>query len=82
VAYFATRLAGAPRVGNGNGQVAALGYNEIKQLQELLVRRGYDVGGVDGKLGEMTRAAVKAVQLELGLPADSYPTPELMARLR
>ena len=82
VAYFATRLAGAPRVGNGSGQVAAFGYNEIKQLQELLVRRGYDVGGVDGKLGEMTRAAVKAVQLELGLPADSYPTPELMARLR
>jgi lytic murein transglycosylase len=82
VAYFATRLAGAPRVGNGNGQVAALGYNEIKQLQELLVRRGYDVGGVDGKLGEMTRAAVKAAQLELGLPADSYPTPDLVARLR
>jgi lytic murein transglycosylase len=82
VAYFATRLAGAPRVGNGNGQVAAFGYNEIKQLQELLVRRGYDVGGVDGKLGEMTRAAVKAAQLELGLPADSYPTPDLVARLR
>jgi peptidoglycan hydrolase-like protein with peptidoglycan-binding domain len=30
----------------------------------------------------MTRAAVKAAQLELGLPADSYPTPDLVARLR
>jgi hypothetical protein len=30
----------------------------------------------------MTRAAVKSVQLEFGLPADSYPTPELLARLR
>jgi lytic murein transglycosylase len=82
VAYFATRLAGAPRVGSGNSQVAALGYQDIHRLQELLVRRGYDVGGIDGKLGAMTRAAVKAVQLELGLPADSYPTPELLSRLR
>jgi lytic murein transglycosylase len=82
VAYFATRLAGAPRVKEGNGQVAAFGYNEIKHLQELLVRHGYDVGGIDGKLGSMTRAAVKAAQLQLGLPADSYPTPELLARLR
>jgi lytic murein transglycosylase len=82
VAYFATRLAGAPRVGNGNGQVAPMGYQEIRQLQELLVRRGYDVGGIDGKLGAMTRAAVKQAQLALGLAADSYPTPELLARLR
>jgi lytic murein transglycosylase len=82
VAYFATRLAGAPRVGEGNGPVAAFGYQDIHQLQELLVRRGYDVGGIDGMLGAKTRAAVKAVQLELGLPADSYPTPELVSRLR
>jgi peptidoglycan hydrolase-like protein with peptidoglycan-binding domain len=30
----------------------------------------------------MTRAAVKKAQLKVGLPADSYPTPELMQRLR
>jgi lytic murein transglycosylase len=82
VAYFATRLAGAPRVSDGNGPVAAFGFDDIKQLQELLVRRGYDVGGIDGMMGAMTRAAVKAVQLELGLPADSYPTRELVQRLR
>jgi hypothetical protein len=75
VAYFATRLAGAPRVAEGNGQVAAFGYQDIHQLQELLVRRGYDVGGIDGKLGAMTRAAVKAVQLELGLPGRLLPHP-------
>ena len=45
-------------------------------------RDEYDVGGADGKLGTATRVAVKAMQVKLGLPADSYPTPELIARLR
>lgn len=80
-AYFATRLAGAPPVSRGSG-AQALGYNEIRELQQLLVRHGYDVGKVDGILGARTRAAVKSVQVRLGLPADSYPTPELLARLR
>ena len=43
---------------------------------------GYDVGEADGKLGNATRAAVKKAQIKAGLPADSWPTAELMARLR
>ncbi|HJZ45499.1 MAG TPA: peptidoglycan-binding domain-containing protein, partial [Hyphomicrobiaceae bacterium] len=54
----------------------------LKELQQLLARRGVDVGEIDGKLGAATRAGVKAAQMKLGLPADSYPTPELLARLR
>jgi lytic murein transglycosylase len=80
-AYLATRFAGAPRVGRGRGNVASLGFEQIKQLQRLLAKRGHDVGGVDGIIGQRTRAAVKAVQLELGVPADSYPTADLLARL-
>ena len=53
-----------------------------RELQQILTRMGYDVGGVDGKLGLATRQAVKAVQIKLGMPADSYPTPELLQRLR
>ncbi len=81
-AYFATRLAGAPPVGKGNGPVNALDYNQIMELQKILVRMGYDVGKIDGKLGAASRAAVKSVQIKLGLPADSWPTPDLLARLR
>ena len=40
------------------------------------------VGEIDGKLGAGTRASVKAAQMKLGLPADSYPTQELVERLR
>jgi peptidoglycan hydrolase-like protein with peptidoglycan-binding domain len=55
---------------------------QVKELQSLLVRRGYEVGEVDGKLGAATRGSVKAAQMKFGLPADSYPTEELIERLR
>jgi peptidoglycan hydrolase-like protein with peptidoglycan-binding domain len=45
------------------------------------VARGHDVGGVDGILGAMTRVAVRKEQQRLGLPADSWPTRQLLDRL-
>ncbi len=81
-AYLATRIAGAPRVSPGNGEVTPLTYEQIKDMQTLLQAKGYDVGDVDGKIGKGTRLAVKAMQIKLGLPADSYPTPEFLDRLR
>ncbi len=54
----------------------------MKELQQLLARRGFSAGEADGKLGAATRAGVKAAQMKLGLPADSYPTQELVERLR
>ena len=81
-AYLATRLAGAPRVQRGNGAPPSLSAAQIAELQRLLNRAGHDVGKVDGKLGLETRGGVKKAQMKLGLPADSYPTPELLALLR
>ena len=49
---------------------------------DRLAKRGHDVGKIDGFLGAKTRAAVKKEQIRLGLPADSYPTAELVERLR
>ncbi len=81
-AYLATRLAGAGPVHRGNGAPAALSASQISELQRLLQRQGHEVGKIDGKLGLATRAGVKKAQMKLGLPADSYPTPELLAQLR
>ncbi len=81
VAYLATRIAGAPAMSRGRG-VVPFGYEQTKELQTLLRAKGYDVGEVDGKLGLATRASIKKVQEKLGLPANSYPSPELIARLR
>jgi lytic murein transglycosylase len=79
-AYFATRLAGAPAAKPGSAE--PFGYKLTVELQKILAKRGYDVGKIDGKIGAGTRAAVKDVQLKLGLPADSYPTAELLEMLR
>lgn len=54
----------------------------VKLLQELLTGRGHDTGGADGKIGMKTRAAIRAEQKRLGLPADAWPTPELLDMLR
>jgi lytic murein transglycosylase len=82
VAYFASRLAGAPPVGRGSGQVVPLTSQQIADLQRLLAKRGFAIGEIDGKFGNATRIAVKQTQLKLGLPADSYPTVELLDKLR
>jgi lytic murein transglycosylase len=81
-AYLATRIAGAPAMHRGNGKVAPFASAQIRELQQLLARRGHDVGKIDGFLGQKSRTAVKAEQIKLGLPADSYPTPELVAKLQ
>jgi lytic murein transglycosylase len=81
-AYYATRLAGAPAMQKGSGPVAAFTMDQTKELQQYLIRAGHDVGGADGRLGTSTRNAVRAMQIKFGLPADSYPTVELLDRLR
>jgi lytic murein transglycosylase len=81
-AHLADRLAGAPAMEKGGGQVPEMSPAQLKELQLLLARRGYFSGEADGKIGAATRAAVKAAQLKLGLPADSYPTPELLERMQ
>ena len=80
-AYLATRIAGAPEVGRGRAPVEPLSYQQVVTLQKYLASKGYDVGKFDGKIGKGTRAGVKDLQIKLGLPADSYPSPELIAQL-
>jgi lytic murein transglycosylase len=80
--YLATRIAGSPPMLRPAAPVAQLPFNEIRELQQLLVRAGFNVGKVDGVLGQQSRSAIKAMQIKYGLPADSWPTAELLARMR
>ena len=81
-AHLATRLSGAGAFKKPSGKVKHLSIGQIKKLQRLLQKRGYDVGKVDGIIGLGTRKSVKDIQIKLGMPADSYPTTELLDRLQ
>ena len=84
VAYFATRLPGAAQCRPpGATAVVPLTTPQVVELQQLLTKQGYEgIGDTDGKIGNGTRNAVKQAQLKVGLPANSYPTAELIERLR
>jgi len=43
---------------------------ERRELQELLLARGYDVGAPDGLIGARTRAAIKEYQISAGMAVD------------
>lgn len=79
-AYFGTRLEGGQIYDAGNPP-PGLSPAQMKQLQTKLQARGHDVGKIDGILGAGTRAAVQAEQDRLGLPADAWPTVDLLNRL-
>ena len=81
-AYLATRIAGAGPIRKPATPVAQLQFNEIKELQQLLAKQGFNVGKIDGILGQQSRIAVKTMQTKYGLPADSWPTADLLTRMR
>ncbi|MBL1438125.1 MAG: lytic murein transglycosylase [Rhodobacteraceae bacterium] len=79
VSYMATRIGGAQRYVQTTPEQGLSG-DQMERLQRALQNRGYNVGGADGILGAKTRAAVQAEQVRLGIPADGWPTPALLAR--
>ena len=79
-AYFATRIEGAEPYAAGNPD-PAISPDQMIALQERLAALGHDVGKIDGILGAGTRTAVQKEQVRLGLPADGWPTTELLDAL-
>ena len=55
---------------------------QAKELQVRLRKLGYDVGEMDGKLGEKASVAVRAWQKQAGLAPDGYPTRILLEKMR
>jgi membrane-bound lytic murein transglycosylase B len=83
VALLSDRLRGDPGLTRDwpRGDRALTG-DERRDLQTRLTGRGYATGGVDGKIGPKTRAALRAYQGSQGLPADGYADPALLERIR
>jgi membrane-bound lytic murein transglycosylase B len=61
---------------------AVLNERDIRDLQSRLRKLGYDVGEIDGRVGETLRAALRAYQESIGAPPDGYPTLALLRKMR
>jgi len=71
IAHLSDRLRGAgPFVQAWPTDDPGLSRAERRELQSLLIARGYDIGEPDGLIGARTREALQAVQREAGFTAD------------
>jgi lytic murein transglycosylase len=79
----------AQRLADGTGVQApwprdlpALTRSNVLALQAALSERGFDSGTLDGVVGPATRDALRRYQRSIGVPADGYPTLQLLQRLQ
>lgn len=63
-------------------QLGSLTREQTLELQTLLNGLGYDAGAPDGLFGSGTRRAVRAYQAAQNLPADGFPTVDLLNQVR
>ena len=83
IGHLADRLRGAePFAQNWPRYERVLSRNERLELQQLLVRHGYDVGQPDGHLGARTRAAIRDFQVKVGQVPDGFASVVVLDQLR
>jgi len=83
VGHLADRLVGLPPLTSGRGaDNRRMSVAQGVELQIRLARLGYDPGEADGVMGARTRAAIRAYQIDRGLPGDGFASIDLLERLR
>lgn len=83
VGHLADRLAGlGPLRAARPLAERPLSRHEVEELQARLLARGFDPGPPDGIVGGRTRDALRAFQRHADLPADGYPSFEVLQKLR
>ena len=81
VGLLADQIAGAPPLQLPEA-AQPLRRDDVEDAQRALNALGYEAGTPDGLMGRRTRAALRAYQLEQGLPADGFPGPDTLQELR
>ena len=83
IAHLSDRLrGGGPWVTPWPTDDPGLSRRERRELQQLLVARGHDIGEVDGMIGTRSREALKLEQARLGLPAEGRAGQRILQALR
>lgn len=68
IAHLSDRLKGAgPFVASWPTDDPGTSRAERREIQQFLINRGYDIGAVDGLIGDKTRVAIRQEQTRLGL---------------
>ena len=83
VGHLADRLDGGPPLASPWPAAGArLDGAGLRALQTALAGAGFYDGPTDGRAGPKLREAVRRYQISVGLPADGYATPNLLARVQ
>jgi len=82
IGHLADRIAGKGPLLSKAVEENPLRYEELKEIQVLLAKVGFDTGKPDGIIGRNTRKALRAYQRQENLPPDGYPSRDLLNRLR
>ena len=83
IAHLSDRLrGGAPFVTAWPTDDPGIARQERRELQQLLLDRGHDIGEVDGMIGSRTRAAIAAEQGRLGFEANGRAGQKILEALR
>jgi membrane-bound lytic murein transglycosylase B len=83
VGLLADQIAGYGQLAQDwNRPFTKLSFSEKQELQQRLSAHGYYDGKPDGKIGEGSRSAIKAFQVQAGLEADGHPSMEVLRVLR
>jgi peptidoglycan hydrolase-like protein with peptidoglycan-binding domain len=83
IGHLADRLrGGGPLAQAWPRDQRALSLSERYELQQLLARRGFNVGEPDGQLGGRSRGAIRDFQASIGLIPDGFASVDILQRLR
>lgn len=83
ISLLSDRLRGRPGVqGQWPTDDLPLSREQRRELQRLLIARGYDVGEPDGAVGALTRAAIKEVEARLGMQQTGRPGEKVLRALK
>jgi membrane-bound lytic murein transglycosylase B len=82
VCTLADQIAGRPGIQAAwPREEQPLSHDERIAMQNALVKLGYPLDKIDGILGRGTRAQLRLYQKARGLPADGFPTMQLLAAI-
>jgi len=83
ISLLSDRIRGRPGVqGDWPTDDLPLSREQRRELQRLLIARGFDVGEPDGAVGALTRAAIKQIEGKIGMPQTGRPGEKVLRALK